>query len=57
MLESNEIANQMPKNKKNINYDAWKDLKKEFNDLETEFDLNLARVYNHASHKSGVEAC
>jgi hypothetical protein len=55
--DSRGMADDMAKVKNNIKAGPWKVLKKEFDDLEKEFDENLARVYRHASHKSGVEAC
>lgn len=51
------MANEMAKVKNNIKPADWIKLKKEFDDLESEFDENLARVYNHGAHKSGVQAC
>ena len=53
-LDSNQMANEMAKVKNNIKPSDWIKLKKEFDGLESEFDENLARVYNHAAHKSGV---
>ena len=56
-LDSNGMVNEMANVKNNIKPNDWKNLKKEFDDLESEFDENLARVYNHGAHKSGVQAC
>lgn len=57
VLDSNGMANEMAKVQNNIKVGDWKNLKKDFDKLESEFDENLARVYNHAAHKSGVQAC